>query len=84
LGSGGVGRNDFDCRYGEAEADRDVDQEDRLPADERGERAAEEHADGGACATDGAPGTQCTGAFMAFGEGGHDDREGGGREHRRA
>ena len=84
LGPGGVGRDDLDCRDGEGEADRDVDQEDRLPADERGERTAEEHADCGAGATDRAPGTQCASALMAFGERGHDDRQGGGREHRRA
>ena len=54
---------------GEAEPDGNVDQEDRLPADELGQRAAEEHADRGTRSADGAPGGEGMRALVAFTEG---------------
>ena len=69
---------------GEADADGSVDQEDRLPADELGQCAADEHADRRTGAADGAPGGKSMRSLTSFTEGAHQDRERGRGEHRRA
>ncbi len=51
------------------DADGDVDEEDPLPREEVDEDAAEEDAEGGADAADGAPGAQGDVALAAFLEG---------------
>ena len=62
------------------DADGNVDEEDRAPAEGGGEDTAEEHAGGDAHAADGAPDGQGGGALLA-GVGGDDDGQGGGGEH---
>ena len=62
------------------ERDRNVDEEDPLPRQCVGEDAAQEHACGGAEAANGAPDAERDIPFPAFGEGGHQDRERGGRD----
>ena len=52
---------------GEREADRQVDEEDRAPVDELGQRAAQQHADRGAGAADRAPDAERLGALAALG-----------------
>ena len=64
--------------------DRDVDEEDPLPARVLGEHAASEHADRGAGATDRSPDAERLVAFGAFGERGHDDRQRRRRDQRGA
>ena len=64
--------------------DRDVEEEDPLPAQEVGEDAAEQHAGGGAEAADRAPDAERDVALLAFGEGRHEDRERGRGDDRRA
>ena len=82
--SGGVCGDDPAGRDGEPDTDRDVDQEDRLPADELGQRASEEHADGGTRSSDRAPGREGVRPLATLSEGAHEDGERGGREHRGA
>ena len=67
----------------EAETDGDVDQEDRLPADELGQRSAQQDSDRGAGPADGAPGGKSVSTRGALAEGAHQDGESGRREHRR-
>jgi hypothetical protein len=55
------------------DADREVDEEDRLPAEQFGEDSAEEHPDGRAGTTDRAPGGEGVGAGRALREGAHQD-----------
>ena len=69
---------------GKGDADREVDEEDRLPAEQLGQDSAEQHADSRAGATDGAPGSQRVGARRALREGAHQDRQGRGRQQRGA
>ena len=66
------------------DADRDVDEEDPLPREEVGEDAAEEHAGGGADATDRTPAAQGDVALTAFLEGRDEDRQRRGRDRRGA
>ena len=64
--------------------DRDVEEEDPLPAQEVGEDAAEQHAGGGAEAADRTPDAERDVALLAFGEGRHEDRQRGRGDDRRA
>ena len=79
----GVGRHDLAGAVGERGGDGQVDEEDQPPVDELGEHAAEEDAERGAGAADGAPGGERLRAGRPV-EGAGDDRERGGREHRGA
>jgi hypothetical protein len=76
IGGGNVERG-----HGERHADRQIDVEDRAPISHFGQDAAQEDTDRGAGAADRPPGAECLGALLAL-EGGGDDREGSGREHR--
>ena len=78
-----IGGNDLQCGNGERHCDRKVDVEDHPPVAELGEDAADEDADGGACASDCSPGGERLRPLVPL-EGGHDDRERRRREHRRA
>ena len=64
-------------------ADRDVDEEDPLPADRVREHATEEHAYRGAAPGDRAPHAERGVALLAFGERRRQDREGRRRDDRR-
>ncbi len=66
------------------EPDRDVDDEDRRPAERLGEDPAEQDPGGRADGADRAPGTQRAVARRALVKGGRDDRQGGGGEDRSA
>ena len=63
----GVGREDVLAAAASAGADGQVDEEDRAPVDELGERAAQEDADGGAGAADRAPDAERLGALARRG-----------------
>ena len=65
-------------------SDRDVDEEDPLPAEVLGQDPADEHARGGAGAAESAPDPERLVPLRAFLEGGRHDRQGGGRDDRRA
>ena len=65
------------------DADRDVEEEDPLPAQRVREDATEEHACGGTEATDGAPDAEGDVALLPLDEGRHQDRERGRRDDRR-
>ena len=58
-----------------ADPDGDVDDEDPRPAEDVGQDAAEEQAEGAAGAGDRAPDAHRAGAILALGEGGGDDRQ---------
>ena len=58
-----------------ADPDGDVDDEDPRPAEDVGQDAAEEQAEGAAGAGDRAPDAHRAGAVLALGEGGGDDRQ---------
>ena len=77
----GVGRDDLQCGDRECRGDGEVDVEDHPPVGELGQDAADEDADRSACAADCAPGGERLRPLGAL-EGGHDDRERCGREHR--
>ena len=62
-----------ECQRGDP--DRDVEEEDPLPAQEVGEDAAEQHAGCGSEAADRAPDAERDVALLAFGEGRHEDRQ---------
>src|SRR4029079_17423512 len=64
--------------------DREVDEEDPLPAQEIGEDTAEQHAGRGTEAADSAPDAERDVALLALGEGGHEDRQRRRRDDRRA
>ena len=66
------------------EADRHVDEEDPLPAQQVGEDAAEQQAEGAAAGRDRAPDAERLRALLALREGGGDDRERGGGDERAA
>ena len=63
------------------DGDRHVDEEDPGPAEVRGEHTAEQHAHGGATACGGAVDAERDVALTALGEGGDQQREGGGSKH---
>ena len=65
-------------------ADRHVDQEDRAPAEDLGQDAAQQHASRSAHTTHRAPGSQRAVARRAFGERVGEDRQGHGRDNRAA
>ena len=71
----------FIAADGDADADGQVDEEDGAPVDELGERPAQQDADGGAGAADGAPDAERLRAVGTL-EGGRDDRQRGRRQHR--
>ncbi len=81
---GGARRRD-DVQRGQADgdADRDVDEEDPVPAQQARQHAAGEHADRHAGAGQGAPDPE-RGRPLRAGVGRGDDRERGGEQHRRA
>jgi hypothetical protein len=80
--AGVVGGDDPHGAQRQEHADGDVDEEDRLPADELRQSAAEQHADRRAGTADCAPDAECVGACTAAGEARHDDRQRGGRQER--
>ena len=63
----GVGGDDVHGAGGQHGADGQVDEEDRPPVDELGERAAQQDADGGAGAADGAPDAERLGSLAGRG-----------------
>ena len=63
-------------------ADRDVDEEDPLPAEVGRQDAAQQDADRGAAAAQRSPDAECLVALGALLERGHHDRERGRRDHR--
>ena len=83
AGLAALGQQARGHRGGE-QRDRDVDEQDPLPAEVLGQHAAEQDADGAAGAGHGAPDAERAVALGTFGEGRGQDRERGGREDRRA
>jgi hypothetical protein len=78
-----VRRNHLDGGGRDTDAHGEVDEEDGPPVDDLGQRAAQQHADGGAGAADGSPHAERLRAVRPAERGG-DDRQGGRRQHGRA
>ena len=66
------------------DADRQVDEEDPVPAERVGQQAAEQHADAAAAGADEAVDAHRLGALGRLGEQVHDQRQRHGRDHRAA
>ena len=66
------------------DADRNVDEEDPVPAQKVGEDASEQDAGDGSERPDAAPGAECHVPFLPLGEGRHQDGERRRRDDRRA
>jgi len=66
------------------DADRHVDEEDPLPAQQVGQHASQQQAERAAASGDRAPHAQRLGAVLALGEGRGDDRQRGGGDERAA